>query len=1007
MFGSREKVFVSYSSENDRFVRDEILPGIKRAKRKHWFAPHSIGVGQDWQVKLLEGLEDCDRVLVVVSKEAQQSNYVKGELAAAAKKLLDKQARIDARLVHRAILPVKLEPRGPFGEVLKPEVGDELIEVGFEEFADAAQNEVNPHLIHPYLTLVNHLPFPYSPEIEKNCSEKTGKYLGKLERLKEWQRRSIKEYLEERDRARKNLQKAVKNSSYLRWGFKPFAWVFVTLTSAPVQRVAVAAGLFLALFFLLPLNLQRIVDNAASTTVPDASPMVQVPADLVGSSVADASSSLAAANLELGETIDGYRPDQPADVVLASYPAAGHRAAPGTPTVLAINRCSEVPELVGVTQSTAATRLTESGLGAAEQIVAGFDENHETGVVLATYPTAGSRVRRGSEVVMIVNQLASVPAIAEGASLEHAREQLRSAELVGVEVGGFDSAMPRDCVLRTEPAANVSLRPGSTVRLVVNRSKEMPNISNLPVRDASARLSDLGFGPGLPGNWDDSTVVRAVSPATGGRVPDGARVVYVMVEQQDGEPPVPAPIPLDGLVGLTVKDARSVLGALGLSANLPPEARDHMIVASARSGAQPGTAVVELQRSATFPDLGDATQSLTEALARLSEAGIATEVPELVIGFEDGTGKAIGPGQAVDAKTTVRPRLGLVALRELTLAAEALLREWNALRRDDPQARPSPEWRRRATDVTARMRTVSSRLRRLPPGSAFDELKDLRVKRRALADVLALGEPVPDPVPDPSPIGPQDGMEHLGPDPDSGHPLYWLTASGSKPAWSGGKPIIKPETGLVFVLVPEGQFRMGSDSGSQWERPVHDVKLDRFLISKYEMTVAQWFRLTKARKTGSETMPVASASWRESADALQQWGLKLPTEAQWEYACRAGTTTRWHTGDQLQPSQAQINRDRRVPVASFPANEFGLYDMHGNVWEWCRDGYDPRFYAKPAARDRNPMAPFQSAAARVARGGSYRPTDVKVTASTRGGYEATAHVDYLGVRPMREVQQTR
>jgi formylglycine-generating enzyme len=171
------------------------------------------------------------------------------------------------------------------------------------------------------------------------------------------------------------------------------------------------------------------------------------------------------------------------------------------------------------------------------------------------------------------------------------------------------------------------------------------------------------------------------------------------------------------------------------------------------------------------------------------------------------------------------------------------------------------------------------------------------------------------------------------------------------------KPIID------WVPLPGGTFTMGSPA-SEPERSKneaqHQVALSSFMMSKYEVTFEQYDLFCDA--TGREkpkdegwgrgNRPVINVSW-DDATAFAAWmGCRLPTEAEWEYAARGGTTTPFSTGNNLTTSQA--NYDGRSPynnnaqgefrrmtilVGSFEANPFGLFDMHGNVWEWCSDLY--------------------------------------------------------------------
>jgi len=178
--------------------------------------------------------------------------------------------------------------------------------------------------------------------------------------------------------------------------------------------------------------------------------------------------------------------------------------------------------------------------------------------------------------------------------------------------------------------------------------------------------------------------------------------------------------------------------------------------------------------------------------------------------------------------------------------------------------------------------------------------------------------------------------------------------------------------GMKLVRIEPGTFKMGAGekppaSRAEWmtrdadEAPVHDVKItSAFHIGVYEVTNAQFEQfLPKHRKrlgklaTKGDDDPVNYVSWKDAVDFCAWLSKKegkqyrLPTEAEWEYACRAGKTTTYHTGDTLTPRQANIGLDKDgkkigpVRVGSFPANAWGLHDMHGNVAEWCHDWFGP------------------------------------------------------------------
>ncbi len=198
---------------------------------------------------------------------------------------------------------------------------------------------------------------------------------------------------------------------------------------------------------------------------------------------------------------------------------------------------------------------------------------------------------------------------------------------------------------------------------------------------------------------------------------------------------------------------------------------------------------------------------------------------------------------------------------------------------------------------------------------------------------------------------------------------------------------------MPLVLIPAGEFMMGSPAGEKerqaCETPVHKVKMTRpFYMGQCEVTNAQYRRFRPAHHSeylDGDDQPALFVSWCD-ADAFCRWlskkaarTVRLPTEAEWEYACRAGTTTRFYTGDQarLKDSAALGKagwyganaRGRSRPVGQKAPNAFGLCDMHGNAWEWCGDWYAADYYGKSPEAD--PPGP-PAGAAKVLRGGSYR-----------------------------------
>jgi formylglycine-generating enzyme required for sulfatase activity len=187
---------------------------------------------------------------------------------------------------------------------------------------------------------------------------------------------------------------------------------------------------------------------------------------------------------------------------------------------------------------------------------------------------------------------------------------------------------------------------------------------------------------------------------------------------------------------------------------------------------------------------------------------------------------------------------------------------------------------------------------------------------------------------------------------------------------------------LEIVGIPGGIFLMGSPKTEKGHRenesPQHQVTVKPFCMGKYPVTQAQWQtvaalppinRELKPNPSGFEGVdrPVEGVSWYDATEfcaRLSQYTgrpYRLPSEAEWEYACRAGTTTPFHFGETITPELANYNgnytygqgikgeyRQQTTPVGSFGiANDFGLYDMHGNVWEWCADSWHNNYEGAP------------------------------------------------------------
>jgi formylglycine-generating enzyme required for sulfatase activity len=200
--------------------------------------------------------------------------------------------------------------------------------------------------------------------------------------------------------------------------------------------------------------------------------------------------------------------------------------------------------------------------------------------------------------------------------------------------------------------------------------------------------------------------------------------------------------------------------------------------------------------------------------------------------------------------------------------------------------------------------------------------------------------------------------------------------------------------GMRLVLIPAGEFLMGSPETekerSEDESPQHKVKITKaFYMGETEVKQAEWKAVMGENPSNfkGDDLPVENVSWNDCQEFIKKLSAKegktyrLPTEAEWEFACRAGTTTPFNTGETISTNDANYDgravygegkrgeyRQKTTLVASFKPNVWGLYDMHGNAWEWCQDWYGEDYYKNSPAAD--PTGP-ETGASRVLRGGSW------------------------------------
>jgi len=239
-----------------------------------------------------------------------------------------------------------------------------------------------------------------------------------------------------------------------------------------------------------------------------------------------------------------------------------------------------------------------------------------------------------------------------------------------------------------------------------------------------------------------------------------------------------------------------------------------------------------------------------------------------------------------------------------------------------------------------------------------------------------------------------------------------------KPQHSFSREVVTNRLGMKFVWIPPGTFVMGSpatEEGRGSDETQHQVTLSQGSFLGTELvTQAFWMEVmgTNPSRFEGDDLPVEQVSWDDCQEFLrvlsehdgQQY--RLPTEAEWEYACRAGTTTPFTFGKTISTEQVNFNGDdpygtgkqrgyceRTTPVGNFPANAWGLHDMHGNVWEWCADWYGE--YPREAVVD--PQGPAKGRS-RVLRGGSFGSLAPNTRSALRMHHSTSYRADTLGLR---------
>lgn len=215
---------------------------------------------------------------------------------------------------------------------------------------------------------------------------------------------------------------------------------------------------------------------------------------------------------------------------------------------------------------------------------------------------------------------------------------------------------------------------------------------------------------------------------------------------------------------------------------------------------------------------------------------------------------------------------------------------------------------------------------------------------------------------------------------------------------------------LELIYIPGGSFMMGSNDGYQNEKPLHPVTLKSFFAGKYPITQAQWKAVMGNNPAyfKGKNHPVENVNWHEAMEYCtklsQLTGQQycLLSEARWEYACRARTATQYSFGDFLMPELANYQQSdikQTTDVGTYPANGFGLYDMHGNVWEWCEDAWHENYDNAPS--DGHTWEEEAASKYHLLRGGAWSYGDDRLRCADRLRQDAMSRFYTWGFRISR------
>jgi formylglycine-generating enzyme required for sulfatase activity len=268
-----------------------------------------------------------------------------------------------------------------------------------------------------------------------------------------------------------------------------------------------------------------------------------------------------------------------------------------------------------------------------------------------------------------------------------------------------------------------------------------------------------------------------------------------------------------------------------------------------------------------------------------------------------------------------------------------------------------------------------------------------------------------------------DSIDFINPHHPSLQPFGFETAKlvNGKAFWGGTKIVVKKSQGvahrffqnlgggisLQMVSIPAGTFIMGApeleEGSSDYQRPQHRVRIAPFYMGKYPVTQAQYAAIMGSNPSyfQGKDRPVETVSWHDAVAFCQKLShltsqnYRLPSEAEWEYACRAGTTTSFYCGETISPEVVNYGGEETTIVGAFPANNYGLYDMHGNILEWCADKYHGNYKGAPMDGS---VWDLDGKGTYILRGGSWYSKSSYCRSAARNYHNPDRRFPYFGFR---------